>query len=390
MTEASNGKPLRVLIVAETYPPEINGAAIAAERLAHGLLERGHAVRVIAPRSSAGPSHTLTDSAGMTVHQVRSHSVPTHDSFRICYSWEIRGTIREVLDEFRPDVVHSQSHFAICATAMKEARRRGIRVVSTNHFLPANMMPFLPFPSGVKRVVAAGLWRDMNRKLSKADALTTPTPRSVDEMVRNGISNHVRAVSNGIDMRKYALREGEQIPQPERPVALFVGRLAQEKHVDELIRAAAFASDVEFDVEIVGGGEQRPKLEALAESLGVADRVRFLGAVTDEELREAYLRCTFFCLPSTADLQSLATLEALASSKPVVLANALALPHLVHEGVNGYLFEPGDVPQLSEKIRALLSLSPEQLEQMGRESHAMAEKHSFERSLDIFEECYRG
>lgn len=381
---------MRVLIVAETYPPAINGAAIAPQRLAHGLLERGHEVRVIAPRPDAGRSHTITDEEGMLVHYVRSRPVPTHDSFRVGYSWEVRRPIAQVFDEFKPDVVHTQSHFTICATAMKEARKRGIRIVSTNHFLPANLLPFLPFPDWLKRLVTAGLWRDMDRKLRMADALTTPTPLSVYEMVRNGISSPVRAVSNGIDMRKYELREGEVIEPPEKPTALFVGRLAQEKHIDELIRAVAFASDLDMNVEIVGGGEQRPKLEALAASLGVSDRVKFLGEVSNEELRAAYLRCTFFCLPSTADLQSLATLEALASSKPVVLANALALPHLVHEGVNGYLFEPGDVAQLSERIRAILELTPEQRAEMGRASHAVAETHSFDRALDIFEACYRG
>lgn len=381
---------MRVLIVAETYPPAINGAAIAPQRLAHGLLERGHEVRVIAPSPTPGRSRTRTDSEGMLVHYLRSHSVPTHESFRIGYSRELRKPIRQVFDEFQPDVVHTQSHFAICATAMREARKRGIRIVSTNHFLPANLLPFLPFPAWLKRIATVKLWHDMNRRLRLADVVTTPTPLSVDEMVRNGISSHVRAVSNGIDMSKYQLREGEVIEQPEKPTALFVGRLAHEKHVDELIRAVAFTSDLDMNVEIVGGGEQRPKLEALAESLGVSDRVFFLGEVSDEELRQAYLRCTFFCLPSTADLQSLATLEALATSKPVILANALALPHLVHEGVNGYLFEPGDVAQLAERIRTLLELPAERLAEMGRASYAVAETHSFERTLDTFIECYRG
>lgn len=383
-------KPLRILIVAETYPPDLNGAAVAAERLAHGLRKRGHEVRVIAPRPNPGPSRTIKDSTGMTIHQLRSRPVPTHETFRYGVPWEIRGKIRQVIDDFQPDVVHGHAHFAICAIAMREARKRGIRTVCTNHFIPENMLPFLPFPMPIKKLIAWGLWRDMKKKFELADALTTPTPRSVDEMVRKGIRKQIIPVSNGIDLAHYAVQEGEEIAKPERPIALFVGRLAVEKHVDELIRATAIAADVPFDVEIVGWGEQRPRLEELARSLGVADRIRFLGRVSDEELRLAYLRCTFFCLPSTADLQSLATLEALASSKPVILANALALPHLVREGSNGYLFEPGNITELASRIRTLLSKTPAELAAMGKASHEIAETHSFEHAIDTMEALYRG
>ena len=109
---------------------------------------------------------------------------------------------------------------------------------------------------------------------------------------------------------------------------LFVGRLDAEKHVHELLRAMALLPK-SIHAEIVGDGSCRADLETLAGQLGITDRVRFLGFVSDEELRAAYQRCSVFCMPGIAELQSLATMEAMAAGKPVVAANAVALPHLV-------------------------------------------------------------
>jgi hypothetical protein len=110
----------------------------------------------------------------------------------------------------------------------------------------------------------------------------------------------------------------------------FVGRMDQEKHVDELIRAvAALPAQRPARLELINDGPERDAWTALAARLGIADRVRFRGLVSEEALLEAYAGAAGFCMPGTAELQSLATLEAMASATPVVAADAMALPHLV-------------------------------------------------------------
>ena len=78
----------------------------------------------------------------------------------------------------------------------------------------------------------------------------------------------------------------------------------------------------------------------------------------------------------------------MSASTPVVLANALALPHLVEEGVNGYLFEPNNPQDLADKLTAILRLPAAEREQMGRESRRIVEFHSAENTWRIFEELY--
>jgi glycosyltransferase involved in cell wall biosynthesis len=383
-------RPLTVLLGPETYPPDVNGAAQFAHRLARGLYEQGHRVHVVCARPEPGPS-SMAEDDGVVEHRLRSHRAFTHPNFRFCFPWQIAGAIRGVLDEVRPDVVHVQCHYIIGRLLVREARRRGIRTVGTNHFVPENLEPFLPFPAWVLHRYRSVSWRDMVRVFGACDVVTAPTPLAVDDMRRNGFPDTVLAVSNGIRIADYEAHDGERRQPAEHPTVLFAGRLAVEKNVDVLIEAlSVLPADLDAHLELVGDGEQRPALEKLASALGVAQRVRFLGYVPDEDLRAAYLRADVFCQPGTAELQSLVTLEAMAASRPVVLADARALPHLAEDGVNGWLFAPGDAQDLARKLALVLGAPPEERERMGRESRRKVAQHSFPRTLETFLRLYRG
>ncbi len=383
-------RPLTILVGADTYPPHVNGAAQFGYRLARGMTARGHSVHIVAGRSEKGRSYTETRPEAV-VHRLRSHSVPTHEYFRIVFPWEVKKEIALLFDHVQPDVVHIQSHYMIGEHVLYEAVRRGIRVVATNHFMPENLNPFLPFPQWFKDIIGRISWKDMGKVMGQADVVTTPTPLAAKAMHEHAFLREVIPLSNGIDVAAYEQRPGEEIRRNPYPTVLFAGRLAEEKHVDVLIEAIA-KTPVELDVhlEIVGGGEVRPALETLVDRLGLRQRVRFLGLAPDEELRSAYLRADLFCMPGTAELQSLVTLEAMSASTPVVLADAMALPHLVREGENGYLFRPNDAADLAEKITAVLGQPADERRRMGAESHRMVQKHGIKATLDTFESLYRG
>ena len=390
MTIPDTNKPLTILIAADTYPPHVNGAAQFGYRLAKGMTARGHNVHVLACRQDKGKSFTeFRDEA--TVHRLRSHSVFTHEYFRICFPWEIKKEITLLFDKVQPDVVHIQSHYMIGEHVLYEAVKRGIRIIATNHFMPENLNPFLPFPQWFKDIVGRISWKDMGKVMGQADVVTTPTPLAAKAMHQHAFLRKVLPLSNGIDSSAYELHPGEVIEPHSNPTVLFAGRLAEEKHVDVLIDAIAKTPrELNVHLEIVGGGEVRPALEAQVARLGLRDRVKFLGLASDEELREAYIRADIFCMPGTAELQSLVTLEAMSASTPVLLADAMALPHLVREGENGYLFTPNDSSELAAKITKLVQLPKDELEAMGKMSREMVEPHSINGTLQTFEDLYRG
>lgn len=390
MTIPDTTTPLTILIAADTYPPHVNGAAQFGYRLAKGMTGRGHNVHVLACRQDKGKSFTEFRSEA-TVHRLRSHSVPTHDYFRICFPWEIKKEISLLFDKVQPDVVHIQSHYMIGEHVLYEAVKRGIRIVATNHFMPENLNPFLPFPQWFKNIIGKISWKDMGKVMGQADVVTTPTPLAAKAMHQHAFLRKVLPLSNGIDSAAYELQPGETIEPHAHPTVLFAGRLAEEKHVDVLIDAIAKTpQELNIHLEIVGGGEVRAALEAQVERLGLGGRVKFLGLASDEELREAYIKADIFCMPGTAELQSLVTLEAMSASTPVLLADAMALPHLVRDGDNGYLFTPNDSGELAAKITKLVQLPEDQLRAMGKVSREMVEPHSINGTLQTFEDLYRG
>ena len=171
---------------------------------------------------------------------------------------------------------------------------------------------------------------------------------------------------------------------------LFAGRLAEEKHVDVLIDAVAKTpKELDIHLEIVGGGEVRPALEAQVDRLGLTDRVRFLGLASDAELRKAYIAADLFCMPGTAELQSLVTLEAMSASTPVLLADAMALPHLVRDGENGYLFTPNDSDDLADQDDTC-ALAPATNASDGQDQPRNGGEPQLKRTLQTFEDIYRG
>jgi glycosyltransferase involved in cell wall biosynthesis len=369
--------PLRIVIGADTYPPDINGAARFAHQLASGLAGRGHDVHVVCP-SDSGPA-SVSDLDGVTVHRLASHGTPLHPSFRICLPWRIRSAADRLLDELSPDLVHVQAHFSVGRALVRSAEERGVPVVATNHFMPENLAPYLKIPGWLQATTNRWAWRDLTKVLSTARVVTAPTPTAVRMLCENGFGGRALAVSCGVDLTGFAA------PPPTGRTVLFVGRLDEEKRVHELIRAAALVPDIQ--VELVGDGSCRAELTELAGRLRIADRVTFHGFVSDADLVAAYRRSSVFCMPGIAELQSLATMEAMAAGRPVVAADAVALPHLVVPGVNGWLYPPGDVRALASALRA--ALEPTALRELGTASRELIDRHDVRHSLDTFESLYR-
>lgn len=386
---AQPDRPLRILIGADTFAPDVNGAARFAERLAAGLVERGHEVHVMAPAASRkhGTWTEIHEGQEVTAHRLYSWRWYPHDWLRFALPWRIKQNSAKVIDRVKPDVVHFQSHIVVGRGLSIEAEKRGIRIVGTNHFMPENMLEFTLLPKWVQDFAVGLAWKAAGRSFGRAHAVTTPTRKAADFLEKHTGLRGVHAISCGIDAHKYA---PNWEPRTENRI-LFVGRVTGEKQIDVLLRATALLpAELDAKVEIVGGGDQMKNLQQLAAELGLADRVTFTGYVTDEELREAYHRASVLAMPSIAELQSIVTMEAMASALPVVAANAMALPHLVHDGENGYLFEPGNAEDLAEKLRAVLEAPAEEYRALKEESVRLIAPHDIQTTLSTFESLYRG
>ncbi|MGH3085782.1 MAG: glycosyltransferase, partial [Rubrobacteraceae bacterium] len=350
---------MKILIGSDTYYPDVNGASYFARRLAKGLAERGHEVHALRPSGSFSPE--VTEREGTIIHGIPSVPVPFHAPFRFSPPpFSYRSVLREV-ESIEPEVVHVQSHFSIGRTLVRLSRDFDLPIVATNHFMPDNLIHYLHLPERAERAVMDLAWRDFARVFSQVELVTAPTPFAARLAEEKGAGSDVTPVSCGIDTMRFnpgndgsGFRRGHGIP--DRPTFLYVGRLDAEKRVEDGIRALKLVrEEVDAQFMVAGDGRRREELAALARSEGVSEHVIFTGFVEDEELPDAYAACDVFCNAGVAELQSIVTMEAMATGKPVVAANARALPHLVHEGVNGHRFEPGDVQTLASRLAELLS-----------------------------------
>ncbi|WP_455903772.1 glycosyltransferase [Microbacterium sp.] len=385
----SGQRPLRILIGCDTFAPDINGAARFAERLAAGLVQRGHDVHVVAPNQAyrrVAPRTEVIEGEPMTLHRLPSVRWAPHDWLRFVWPWRVKHYARRIFDTVQPDIVHIQSHIVIGRGLSRIAHERGIPVIATNHVMAENILDHTTMPKFIDDLVLRFAWADAKRTFGLVRAITTPTRRAADFLERTVEVTGVIPVSCGIDRTQYT----PVIAPRDKNRIIFVGRLTAEKQVEVILEAMTKLDPaLEATFDIVGGGDQRKQLENLATQLGIADRVTFHGRTTDEQLRALLSRASVFTIASIAELQSIATMEAMASALPIVAADAVALPHLVHDGENGYLFEPGNADALAARLTDVLTASPGEYARMQQASLDGVAIHDINRTLDTFEALYR-
>lgn len=385
---------MKILIASDLHYPTINGVATFSRNLARGLAARGHEVLVIAP-SQTGKKSKEVDGNHVIVRTV-SVPFPFYQNFRI--SLNPLKEVKQIIDEFDPDVIHIQMLMWIGQAAMKYGNKMGIPIVTTNHAMPENLMDNMRMLAPVSRPINYILKAYGARFHSKADFVTMPTQSAI-EMFNAGdkIDIPMEAVSNGIDLSHFTpgkisdeLYKKFNLPK-NTPIVSYIGRLDAEKHLPVLLRAFVRVHTAlpEAHLLIVGDGTERPGLLHLAKELGLGDKVTFTGRVSDEELVELHRIGTVFCMPSPAELQSIATLEAMASGQPVVAVDAGALKELCQDQRNGYLCEQDDDAMIADGIITILS-DKKLHDKMSKESLAIAGTHDLDTTLARFEEIYRG
>jgi len=382
---------MRVLIASDAYYPMVAGSSYFVQRFADTLAAAGHEVAVVA----AGEGLRVAPTMRGKVKVYWTPGVPIFfvPRFYLSLPFLINGAVDRAIDEFKPDVVHIQMHFFIARRTLKVALRRNIPVVATNHFMPENLTHYLMLPQKITGLIDRAMWWDAARIFRKAHGLSAPTKTAVS-LMQPQLNQEMLAISNGIDLERFNPRNDatparERYNLPHKAILLYVGRLDKEKQVDFVLRSVKRAlSAADFHFVAAGQGVEKMKLENLVNELGIAEHVTFTGFVPDELLPSLYAAADCFIIAGIAELQCIVAMEAMATGLPVLGAHAVALPELVHDAENGYLFKPGDEQGLAHKIAALMNDEPLR-KKMGQESLEIIKDHDINATLEQFEELYR-
>jgi 1,2-diacylglycerol 3-alpha-glucosyltransferase len=385
---------MRILIAGSANYPAMNGQAMFTENLTEGLARQGHEVLSILP-SEKGNAYQVTRNY-VQMEAIQSYNLKYIIHSDVLVSLFSRKSIRQIYRTFRPEIVHIQDHFPASQDAVHVALEFGIPLIGTNHFMPENIAGYVPLVSKFKSTYTRLAWNWMLGLYNQLDVATAQSKASAALMRSQGLSIPVFPVSCGINLNRFhpdpcldrrAFRKRYGL-DPNRKMFLFVGRIDQEKRIDVLLRAMKILDRNDIQMVIAGQGVAEESLKAYGSELGLGERARFTGFIPAGDLPSLLNSADFFTMPSEAELLSIASLEAMACGKPVLLANAVALPELVTDGMNGYLFRPGDAADAA-RCMALLADQPEKWAQMSACSLARAQFHSLENTLKQYEDLYR-
>ncbi|MFJ4486142.1 glycosyltransferase family 4 protein [Streptomyces longwoodensis] len=328
---------MRVVIVTESFPPDVNGVAHCALQTARHLVDRGHSPLVVAPATPAGPGPDAL--APCPVVRVPSLPLPGYPQVRVALP---SRRVTAAVAEHRADLVHLASPFILGVRGMAAAARLGLPAVAVYQ---TDLGGYARTYMGVGEAAA---WRRIRSVHAAADLTLAPSSAALRDLEEHGVPR-VKLWPRGVDTVRFrpghrdgALRRA-LAPHGELLVG-YVGRLAPEKHVDLLAGVCGLPG---VKVVVVGDGPSEPHLtEALP---GAA----FLGRRTGDELARIFASLDVFVHTGPFETFCQTVQEAMASGVPVVAPAAGGPLDLVAHGRTGLLVPPRDASAVRDAVRAL-------------------------------------
>lgn len=372
------GKDLKILFVADDLYPGFGGQARATESHIAALRDRGHEVRAIAgaePEPTRAPEGVHVErlpSWRLGAAQTRfAHPIVSRMARHVGWA----------------DVVHANTPAALTAVAAHIARRRRVPVVMGVH----TQLETSTLQAPLLGPVVARLLTTWYRYLfGLADLLVTPTPHAA-RLVTAFTDREPVPVSNGVDLSGIRPRNAAAAKPPDGTRRLaFVGRLSPEKRPLDLLPLMHELPE-NYHLTIAGHGPLADEMKAAVARRGLGERVAMVGFVDEDEKHELLARTEAFLMPSPAELQSIATLEAMASGAAVFAwdYSSSAVPSLVRESGAGAAVRPGDPRQQAASITRLLE-DPGALAAASARAIEYGRQHDVRLSAERLERLYQG
>lgn len=382
---------MKILMLSHAYPPVISGVSLVVQKLAREMVRRGHPTAVIT--ASDNESAYEDQDQGVTVMRVRSAPNPFWSKGRLpLVSYD---ELAEIVASFEPDVINTHDSGLLGVQLSRLEHEGGpVPELMTCHYLPRYVTHYVNVGDAITDVLEALTWKVSMRLINGFDHVIFPTRTQQQAFMEEGLEPPSTVVSNGLDISRYHPDGSDndvasRYDLPPHPRILMVGRVAKDKKLEIPIRAMQeIASAHPAHLLLVGRGDDRERLEEITQSLGLDNRVHFLGFVPEEDLPALYRQSDIFTIASDVEVQSIPTLQAAATGLPIVAAEAAALPELVEDSGNGRLVPPDDPSALAQAICEILD-DPPRAKGMGQASLQIGRQHAEERTFDAYEALYR-
>ncbi|WP_158886503.1 glycosyltransferase family 1 protein [Rhodanobacter sp. L36] len=349
---------MRIGIVSETYPPEINGVALTVHSLAAGLAARGHRIDLVRPRQP----QPHVDEPGIEALLVRGGGLPRYPGLR--FGLPAGRTLRQHWQQQRPDAIYVATEGPLGWSAVRAAVRLGIPVSGGFHTRFDSYANH--YGVGFLTPLVRGYLTRFHRRTA---ATLVPTDALAKELLDMGVTN-ARLLRRAVDTKLFHPRHRDEALRASwgvdatTPVMLYVGRVAPEKNLDLAVQTFRAVQQQVPHARYVWVGDG-PACQAL--QAANPDFI-FAGVQRGEALARHFASADVFPFPSLSETFGNVILEALAAGLPVVAYTEGAAREHLTDGVNGYAIASGDAAAFTAATVKLAS-NPGLIRHMGRAAH---------------------
>ena len=328
---------MKVLITTDWYKPVVNGVVTSVLNLAQVLQDRGHEVRILTLSSThhsykeGNVTYIASVGVGKIYPNARVRTAPPSPF------------IRELI-EWKPDVVHSQCEFSTFLAARHIAKKCNAPLIHTYHTVYEDYTHYYSPSARLGRYMAAHFSKWI---LNKTEYAIVPTEKVHDLLEEYGVDTPVAVIPSGIEMSRFQTPQDQEKEkelrhrlgiEPEDMVLVYLGRLAQEKNIQELFQLIRARHQKSLKLLLVGDGPYRQELEEAVQQMQIQDQVIFAGMVSPEEVNYYYHLGDVFVSASQSETQGLTYIEAMASGLPILCKDDPCLDEVVENGENGFTY----------------------------------------------------
>ncbi|HSH30668.1 MAG TPA: glycosyltransferase [Thiohalobacter sp.] len=375
---------MNIVIFTNTFTPHVGGVARSVQAFTRHYRQRGHRVLTVAPEFKNMPE-AETD-------VIRVPAIQNFNASDFSVALPIPTGLSEALEEFAPDVVHSQHPFLLGMSAVRMARYLQRPLVFTHHTLYEQYTHYVPGDSPLLRRFVIEL---ATHYANLADQVFAPSESVRDLLHARGVTVPVRVVPTGVEVADFAdgdraaFRREHTIPEDAFVVG-HLGRLAPEKNLAFLAEAvAAFVSAHENAwFVVVGTGPSEPAIRECFKRVGCSDRLRILGTLQGPALAAALNGMDVFAFASRSETQGMVLTEAMAAGLPVVALDASGAREVVRDKRNGRLLPSSDTAAFTAALAWVRDRPAEERRRLVDGARATAERFSMDRSADNALACF--
>jgi 1,2-diacylglycerol 3-alpha-glucosyltransferase len=350
---------IKVAFYTDTYLPAVDGVVTSMLNFKNELERRGHEVYIFASGDAASKK-IYSNNHVFIIQGMKFKPYPQYKLAFFPYHTMLKLQAKNI------NIVHAQTPFFMGFTALTISKLMKYPIIGSFHTLvnnPRLLDDYYPKNKALKQFTSKYLWSYTKFFYKKCDKTIVPT-KTIEELLAREKVINTEIVPNSVDIKHFNPKvDGDSVKNSlgitdNSKVVLYVGRISKEKRIEVMLKAARLLlkkkkKNVEF--VIAGTGPALKHYKALSNRLGINEIVKFVGFVGGDALPEYYAMSDLLCMPSTFETQGIVALEAMASGKPVVGSDYLALKEMIKNGYNGEKFKAGDFTQCANKIEKVLN-----------------------------------